>query len=434
MTVCEELSMESLNDRIASLGARFGLAGDTALELRRFIEKGFRDFPWEIQVTDWRGDRYTVGKGDPHFCGKPLIVRIHREEAGLDLLRLDAFRFIERFVEGDVDLEGNLYALPYVNAEGSFELKPWHLAARVLHVAAFQDRHRARLSVKSHYDIPQEALNVYLDRRYMSYSCGMFERPHDLNIAELLRPGQGQEDDWDSLEKAQWRKFKDAIDYIDPKPGDEVLDIGCGYGGQLEVALESYDLKKIVGWTHSHNQATEGRRLLQRFDSSHYELNEGDYREDKRVYDHLTSTGMVSHVGPRGLVPYVKEVRKRIKTGGRYLHHALMTAYKPYPLDFNVGISFNKKYVWPGFHWFTVGEHVRALEKNGFQVDKLVNLSFHYAKTTTAWYERMMANEETMLKNLGQPTLRAWQVFLAGITGAYLMRDVHVYRLYCIAT
>ena len=168
-------------------------------------------------------------------------------------------------------------------------------------------------------------------------------------------------------------------------------------------------------------------------DDHRWELHEGDYREDPRVWDHITSTGMVSHVGPRGLVPYVKQVRKRIKTGGRYLHHALMTSYQPLPIDFNVGIAFNKKYVWPGFHWFPVGEHVRALEKNGFQVDRLVNLSPHYAKTTTAWYERMMAHKEEMLEYMTPATLRAWQVFLAGITGSYLNRDVHVYRLYCVA-
>ena len=62
------------------------------------------------------------------------------------------------------------------------------------------------------------------------------------------------------------------------------------------------------------------------------------------------------------------------------------------------------------------------------------NLSRHYAKTTTAWYERMMDHRETMVENLGEPTLRAWQVFLAGITGSFLSRDVHVYRLYCVAT
>ena len=143
---------------------------------------------------------------------------------------------------------------------------------------------------------------------------------------------------------------------------------------------------------------------------------------------------MISHVGPRGLVPYVKEIRKRIKDGGRYLHHSLMMSWSPLPIDLHVGIAFNKKYVWPGFHWFTLGDHVKALQENGFQIEGVRNLSRHYAKTTTAWYERMMDHREIMVENLGEPTLRAWQVFLAGITGSFLSRDVHVYRLYCVAT
>lgn len=424
--------MESIRSRISQVFQAGG--SSVADELRSFAEYGFGVFPWQVVITDWRGDTYSVGGRERHFCGKPLYVKIHTEAAGRDLLRLDGMRFLERFLEGEVDFTGNLYALPSIRKHGRFQMKPWHLAGRVLDFTAFQDASRASVSVKSHYDIPQEALNEYLDRRYMSYSCGMFEDPDNLDIESLLKVGKGKDDDWDSLEKAQWRKFKDAVDYIAPKSGETMLDVGCGYGGQLEVALENYDLEKIVGWTHSHNQVIEGRRLLKDYDEAKWELNEGDYRQDNRVYDHITSTGMISHVGPRGLVPYVKNVRRRIKPGGRYLHHALMTRYSPLPLEFSVGIAFNKKYVWPGFHWFPVGEHVRALEKNGFQVDKLVNLTFHYAKTTTAWYERMMANEELMTRNLGKATFRAWQIFLAGITGGYLNRDVHVYRLYCVAT
>jgi cyclopropane-fatty-acyl-phospholipid synthase len=173
--------------------------------------------------------------------------------------------------------------------------------------------------------------------------------------------------------------------------------------------------------------------MLAPFDPERWEILEGDYRNDDRVYDHVTSTGMVSHVGPRGLVPYVRNVRRRIRSGGRYLHHALMRGWSPLPFDFHLGPAFNKRYVWPGFHWFTLGEHVRALERNGFQVLGAQNLSRHYAKTTSAWYERMMARSDVMRANLGEPTFRAWRIFLVGVTGNFLNKGAHVYRLYCEA-
>ena len=406
---------------------------DTSAALQEFLESALRDLPWKVVFTDWVGHTYATGGGRAHWSGQHLRVNMKTKAAGRDILRLDGLRFLERFLEGDVDLDGNLYLLADIRKYAALRLKPWHIVGRIFKHLAFQSPGRAGVNVKSHYDIPQEALNVYLDRTYMSYSCGMFEHPGRLDPEEMTRVGQGQGDDFDSLEKSMWRKFKDAADYIAPASGEKLLDVGCGYGGQLIVALENHPFGKVVGWTHSHNQASEGAKMLARFDPGRWELNEGDYRSDDRVYDHITSTGMISHVGPRGLVPYVRQVRRRIKTGGRYLHHALMTAHKRRPLDFDVGIAFNKKYVWPGFHWFTVGEHVRALEKNGFQIEQVVNLTPHYAKTTAAWYERMMVHRDVMTEAVGEPTFRAWQVFLAGITGSYLNRDIHVYRLYCVA-
>jgi cyclopropane-fatty-acyl-phospholipid synthase len=406
----------------------------TATELRDFVQEALGNFPHRVRMTDWNGSTWEAGLGEPHWCGRDLEVRFRSEQPARHLLRLDGMRFLEAFLRQEVDLEGNLYALASLRRHARLNLKLRHLIRRLLPVVSFQSERRARVSVKSHYDIPQEALNVYLDRVYMSYSCAMFEDPDDFDLDALRRPGSGRSDDFDSLEKAQWRKFQDAVDYVRPGPEETMLDVGCGYGGQLMVALESHPVGKVVGWTHSANQAREGSRMLARFPSERWELREGDYREDTRVYDHVTSTGMISHVGPRGLIPYVREVRRRIREGGRYLHHALMIRYHRLPIDTTVGIAFNKKYVWPGFHWFTLGEHVRALEKNGFQIERVVNLTRHYAKTTTAWYERMMEHQDTMRDFLDEATFRAWQVFLAGVTGSYLSRDIHVYRLYCVAT
>lgn len=418
-----------------ALSPRESSSRDTASRLQSFLEQGLAQFSYEIIITDWKGYSYTLGLKQPHWRGLPLEIHIKTEAAGKDLLTLDALGFLDRFVAGEVDMTGNIYVLASIRDAMSLTMPWWRLIPRMIAGRSFQFQNvsRASVNVKSHYDIPQDALHQYLDRAYMSYSCGMFEHPERLTVDELVCAGQGQSDDFDSLEKAQWRKFKDAADFVKPAQGENFLDVGCGYGGQLRVALENHPFGKAVGWTHSHNQVVEGRKALATFDAARWELNEGDYREDHRVFDHITSTGMISHVGPRGLVPYVREVRRRIKKGGRYVHHALMTPYSGHPLDAQIGVAFNKKYVWPGFHWFTFGEHITALEENGFEVARSVNLSAHYAKTTAAWYERMLASQKSIRHSLGEATFRAWQIYLAATSQGFLEGSVHIYRTYCRA-
>jgi cyclopropane-fatty-acyl-phospholipid synthase len=393
-----------------------------------------REFPWPVRFQDWNGRRWSAGGDASHWSGSTLAVTFRTEGAGKALLARDVMGFLERHLAGEADLDGNLYVISDLRAHARLGMSWLRALGSLLRHRAFQTPARARTSVKSHYDIPQTALDVYLDRVYRAYSCALFEEPERIERDALLRAGNGRDDAFDSLEKAQWRKFKDAIDWAAPAAGDSVLDIGCGYGGQLRVALEEHSFARIVGWTHSANQVREGTRtILAGFDPARFELREGDYRSDDRIYDHVLSTGMVSHVGPRGLLPYAREVRRRIRCGGRYLHHALMTPYTVLPLDFYPGTAFHKRWVWPGYHWFTLGTHVRALERNGFEVQRAVNLSPHYAKTTAAWYERMMAGRDAVSASLGDATFRAWRLYLAGSSGNFLNKGIHVYRLYCVA-
>ena len=400
--------------------------------LHEFLARNLSGFPWPIVISD-RERSYRVGGNGEHWCGQPLGIQFNSQRGINDILSLNGLGVLEGFVRGDIDMTGNLYALPYIKHYLNLDLSYGRLLRALLRNSFAQTIARAKVNVSSHYDIPQRVLQLYLDRAYMSYSCGMFDEPSHFDTAELTTSGEGEQDTFDSLEKAQWRKFKDAVEFIDPASSDTLLDVGCGYGGQLIVALECAPIGAVVGYTHSHNQTVEGRTLLSRFDTSKWDLHEADYRVDHRVFDHVTSTGMISHVGPRGLVRYVREIRQRIKRGGRYVHHALMTAYRPTRFDASPGIAFNKKYVWPGFHWFTFGDHVKALEQNGFHILRAVNLSDHYAKTTAAWYERFIMNEAEILSLTSRETYRAWQIYLAGASGAFLSKDSHVYRVYCEA-
>lgn len=388
-------------------------------------------FPWRIDVSDWSGNHYRLGGNEPHWFGRPLRVHFHQPAPAQALTRYDGQGFLEGFLSGQVDLLDNLFLLTAVRDHLFMQLTPWQTLRHLLFHQWFQTPRRSKINVKTHYDIPQELLDGYLDQIYMAYSCAIFDDPWNMDHREMLKPGTGREDDWDSLEKAQWRKFKNAVDFIKPAPGDTLLDIGCGYGGQLLVALEHQPFGKVTGWTHSNNQVQRGQEMLTTFPREKWEMCEGDYREETRLFDHVTSTGMISHVGPRGLIPYVRWVHKHINPRGRYVHHAIMHHSQHGSQERAIGVAFNHDYVWPGFHWFSLGEHVRALEDNGFIIDKVVDLSPHYAKTTFAWYLRMMHHRPQFVARMGEPTFRAWQVYLAG--GAESFRNFRngVGRIYC---
>ena len=406
-----------------------------SVRLREHFESTIGEFPFQVQIKDSRGQEFEFGKDAHHWREESLKVHLKSVKAEKAMVRLDGLQFLELFRTGQIDLFGNLYLLGELRDHLGLTLSLPQLLGQVIKakLLQFQNLSHARKNVKTHYDIPQEIINLYLDRVYMSYSCAMFENPQHFDAQAMTLPGNGKSDTYDSLEKAQWRKYKDAVDFLKAKPGETLLDIGCGYGGQLDVALENDAFSKVVGWTLSKNQVREGQRLLSQHARERWELNEGDYREDDRVFDHITSTGMISHVGPRGLVPYVRNIRSRIRCGGRYVHHAIMTRHLRSPLDAEVGVAFNKQYVWPGFHWFTIGQHVRALEQNGFTIHKAVNLSPHYAKTVAAWYERMMAKSNEVKEHMGERGFRAWQVYLTGGSQTLLNGSGHVYRVYCQA-
>jgi hypothetical protein len=239
---------------------------DLAGRVRRAAEGMLASLPWRIVLRDWTGDRYEAGGDTPHWCGQPLEVDLHDPAAGRALLARDAMALIEHFLAGRIDLAGNLYALSDLRLHARLDLPRWRAVLGWLSHRAFQTPRRARANVRSHYDIPQPALDRYLDRTYRAYSCAMFDEPERMVRNELVRAGRGREDDFDSLERAQWRKFQDAIDFVAPGAGEDLLDIGCGYAGQLRVALASHRFRRIVGWTHSANQVREGARLLADFD------------------------------------------------------------------------------------------------------------------------------------------------------------------------
>ena len=206
-----------------------------ATKFRTFLQQALTRFPYTLRVTDWNGATWEVGRGEPHWCGRDLVVRLHEPAAARDLMALDAARFLDRFLEGSVDIEGNLYVMTDIRKHADLKLKLRHVIARYVVNRAFQNPLRAKVSVKSHYDIPQEALNVYLDRTYMSVLVRHVGRNLiRLDVEELTRVGRGPGGRLRfTREVACGGSSRTPCGLHRSEAGDDtdLLDVGCGYGG-----------------------------------------------------------------------------------------------------------------------------------------------------------------------------------------------------------
>ena len=144
-------------------GNDVAFSSGTAQRLRTFLRDTLDGFPWQIRVSDWAGEEYSLGRCEPHWKDLPLDMHIKSRAAGQDLLSLNGLAFLDRFVQGEVDLSGNLYLLSDIRNHAELSVPLWKLFLQLLRSRAllFQNVSRARVNVKSHYDIPQEALNIY---------------------------------------------------------------------------------------------------------------------------------------------------------------------------------------------------------------------------------------------------------------------------------
>src|SRR5262245_11022691 len=182
--------------------------------VREVTESALRDFPWRVQFHDWKGAAWRAGGDQTHWSSEPLTVTLRSEAAGRALVAGDVLRFLDLYLASEADLEGNLYVLSDLRAHARFVLSPWQAVLALWRHRAFQTPARARVNVKSHYDVPQEAFDGYLDRVYRAYSCAIFEDPARFVRDELVRVGDGSGEYVVCLVRAKWRSIQEAMVFV----------------------------------------------------------------------------------------------------------------------------------------------------------------------------------------------------------------------------
>ncbi|MBR0672343.1 SAM-dependent methyltransferase [Neoroseomonas soli] len=251
--------------------------------------------------------------------------------------------------------------------------------------------HRAQRNVAHHYDLNGRLYALFLDRD-RQYSCGYFPT--------------GQE----TLEEAQVAKKRHiAAKLCLDRPGLEVLDIGCGWGGMALTLAREYGAH-VTGITLSTEQIEVARARAHEAglaDRVRFELM--DYRTWNRPVDRVVSVGMFEHVGIDHYRRFFRVVKDALKEDGVALVHAI-GRYEG-PASTNPWLA---KYIFPGGYSPALSEVLPAVEKNLLHVTDIEVLRMHYAETITHWRSRFAGNRDAIASLYDERFCRMFEFYLVG--------------------
>jgi cyclopropane-fatty-acyl-phospholipid synthase len=244
----------------------------------------------------------------------------------------------------------------------------------------------------------------------MVYSCAYF--------------ANGTED----LATAQTAKLDHILTKVMLKPGDRLLDIGCGWGALAIRAAQRG--AKVVGITLSQNQYDLARERVAREGlADQVDIRLQDYRDLDESFDKITSVGMFEHVGLKNLRLYFTKMRKLLKDGGLALNHGI-TSTDPENGASPYGASdFIEKYVFPHGELPHIGLVLKEMEAAGLESLDVESLKRHYARTLQIWAENYEANTEAVKREVPDLTYRVWRVYLAGCAYAFAQHWVSIYQV-----
>lgn len=352
-------------------------AKDTIVELLRLADITVNgDRPWDIKVHDDRLYQRVLAKGTLGL-GEAYM------DGWWDSDQLD--QFITRAIQ--VNLRDKITPLAFL----------WPaLRARLVNL---QSIGRAFEVGEAHYDTGNDLFERMLDKR-LTYSCGYWK-------------------DADNIDAAQEAKLDLICRKVGLKPGQKVLDIGCGWGSFAGYAAERYGVE-VFGVTVSKEQ---GRWVEQRYRHLPVKALVQDYRSLQGKYDHVVSVGMFEHVGRKNYREFMRVVKRCLKPGGLFLLHTIGRLNTR-----NASEPWSNKYIFPNAQLPSMADISRAVERV-FVMEDMHNFGAYYDRTLMAWHANFEHHWPELAAKYGERFYRMWRYYLLTNAGMFRARRMQLWQI-----
>lgn len=375
------------------------------------MKKAIRELAAAISRTDpnaafsfelWDGE--VIGYG-----GKPkTTLLIKSAKVPGQMFSKGFLGFGEAYVEGDLEVEGDLQELLRLGLIVQFDEKAFSLRQK-MRLLAFRLKTmdtvgRARGNIAYHYDLTPEFYSLFLDES-LTYSCGYFKNEDD------------------SLDEAQRNKYDHIARKLMLSPSDTLVDIGCGWGGMLLRSASKYGIRG-VGVTLSSNQSLYGsQRIAELGLGERIEVRLQDYRELTGKFDKFVSIGMFEHVGKRFIPVYMRKVAGLLKNGGVGLLHTIAKEVE------SATDAWMLRYIFPGGYIPSLSETIREMGRADLCVLEIEGLRLHYGRTLDCWIANFERNIAKIREMFNERFVRMWRLYLNASSAGFKYNGTRLYQI-----
>lgn len=375
------------------------------------------------RVTDfdrWLTRKLLAAIGYPNICLQlwngegifasslpPVAIIFIKDRFSLCKLIFDPeYYFGELYSCGDVDVSGDLHACldaiyrSIKNSSDSLILKTFRKKSRHKNTVS-----HVRQNIHHHYDISNVFYQHWLDSEAMQYTCAYFENPAM------------------TLEQAQLAKMHHICRKLDLKPGQTIVEAGCGWGGFARFMAEQYGVK-VKAYNISHKQICHAHEQIKKSAfADEVEYIEDDYRNIEGRFDVFVSVGMLEHIG----IDYYRELGRVIDNclndKGRGLIHSIG---RNEPGLLNPWIESR---IFPGACPPSLGQMMQIFEPYSFSILDVENLRLHYAKTLEHWINRFEKKSKLIQQMYDEEFVRAWFLYLTGSRAAFTSGTMQLFQV-----
>lgn len=272
-------------------------------------------------------------------------------------------------------------------------------------------------AISHHYDVGNEFYEIVLGPS-MVYSCAYWPAP----------PPEG------TLEQAQHDKLELVARKLALRPGQRLLDVGCGWGSMAIHAAREHGVN-VVGITLSQEQAAYARkRIAEEGLTDRVEIRVQDYRDvADGPYDAISSIGMAEHVGSERYLEYATVLHRLLSPGGRLLNHQIARRPQRDESSYQVD-EFIDAYVFPDGELAPLGTTVSLLERAGFEVRDVESIREHYALTLRSWVANLESGQARATALAGPGRTRVWQLYMAASALAFERNRIGVNQVVAVRT